>query len=278
MPISTDIKTALEQGTGLYVTLVRLEARAERGGDVLAYTLHTRDVNFEGTDYVAAPFEPSKTSRNSGTQVDNATVTHLLGDLFTRLNLRGGKWSGAKIDLMAIDLLNPSIGAVAHKRGRIGDVSTAGTQGTTELRGLMQLLTQEIGDRTSKRCRYKLGDSDCTLDLTAFTFSGTVVTVHNNQRITVTTSKPDGYFKYGRVIFTSGLNIDLEMETINNTGQMVSLFLPMPYVINVGDALNLIAGDDKSLATCHSKFNNAINHGGEDSMPRREDVYSFPDS
>jgi uncharacterized phage protein (TIGR02218 family) len=275
MPISADVKASLAQGTGIYKTLVKVTS--VRSSDVLSYALHTRDIVLGGVTYSAMPFEPSKMARNAGTQVDNATITHLLGDLFTRLNLRSGKWSGAHIDLMCVDLLNLALGPVLEKHGRIGDVSTAGTQATTELRGLMQLLTQEIGDKTSKRCRYKLGDSDCTLNLTAFTFAGSVVTVHNNQRITVTTSKPDGYFKYGRVVFTSGLNLDLEMEIINNTGQMITFFLPLPYVIGVGDTLNLIAGDDKSIETCFSKFNNALNFGGEPTMPRREDIYNFPE-
>jgi uncharacterized phage protein (TIGR02218 family) len=276
MPISPAIKTALENGTGIYGTLVKVTARPEKGGDVLAYALHTRDVVFEGTTYAAAPFEASKLNQTSGVSVDNATITHLLGDLFTRLEIKGGKWAGASVSLYAVDLLQLDQGPARAHYGRLGDVTTQGTEAQSQFRGLMQLLNQEIGDRSSRRCRYQLGDADCTLDLTAFTFSGTVVTVHNNQRITVTVSKPDGYFKYGRVVFTSGLNNGLEMEVINNTGQMLSLFLPMPYAIAIGDGVHCIAGDDKSLATCHSKFNNAINHGGEDSIPRAEDVYTFP--
>jgi uncharacterized phage protein (TIGR02218 family) len=276
MPISTNIKNGLADGTGIYATLVKVTARTEKGGDVLAYALHTRDVDFEGTTYSAAPFEPSKMSQTAGTSVDNATITHLLNGLFSKLEVKGGKWAGARIELYAVDLLRLTDGPARAHYGRLGDVTTSGTQAQSEYRGLMQLLNQEIGDRTSKRCRYQLGDADCTLDLTAFTFSGTVVTVHNNQRVTVSVSKADGYFKYGRVVFTSGLNDGLDMEIINNTGQMLTLWLPMPYAIAIGDGVNCIAGDDKSLFTCHNKFNNAINHGGEDAIPLQEDVYTFP--
>lgn len=277
MPISTAIKTALANGTGIYATLVKVKAVPAKGGDELAYALHTRDVVFEGTTYIAAPFEPSKLSQSSGVAVDNATITHVLNGLFSKLEIKGGKWAGARIVLYAVDLLRLTDGPARAHYGRLGDVAASGGQAQSEYRGLMQLLNQEIGDRTSKRCRYQLGDVDCTLNLTAFTFAGTVVTVHNNQRITVSVSKPDGYFKYGRVVFTSGLNNGLDMEVIQNTGQMLTLWLPMPYEIEIGDGVNCIAGDDKSLSTCHSKFNNAINHGGEDSMPLQEDVYRFPE-
>lgn len=276
MPISPEMVQSITAGAGVYATLVKVTADASRGGDSVGYALHTRDVTFEGFTYTAAPFEPSKLAQKSGTSVDNATITHLLNDLFTRENIKGGKWRGAKIVVQAVDLADLDHGPVLRHNGRLGDVTTEGTQARSEFRGISQLLSQEIGDRTSRRCRYVLGDENCGVDLAAFTFAGTVTTVHNNQRVTVSVSKPDSYFKYGRIRFTSGLNDGLEMETIDNTGQMVTLFLPMPAEIQVGDAVELVAGDDKSLATCHDKFNNAINHGGEDCMPPRERLLRFP--
>lgn len=277
MPISEAIKTALAEGTGFFVTLIRVTAKESKGGDVIAYCMHTRNIVYDGTTFLAMPFEPSKMSQASGVSVDNATVTHLLGEMFTRLNIQGGKWSGARIELLAVDLFNLADGPARRHFGRVGDVTTRGKEATTEFRGLMQMLNQEIGDRTSRRCRYTLGDADCTLDLAAFTFPGTVVTVYNNQRLTVTVNQANGYFKYGKIVFTSGLNDGLEMETINNTGSLITLFLPMPGLIQIGDTFDLIAGDDKKLSTCHAKFANAINFGGEDSIPKREDLYTFPE-
>ncbi len=267
----------LASGTGFFVTLVRVTAKPSKGGDVVAYALHTRDVIYDSSTFKALPFEPSKVEQTSGVSVDNATITHLLGDVFTKGNIKGGKWAGARIELMAVDVTNLTAGPARQHFGRVGDVITNGKQAETQFRGLMQSLNQDIGDRTSKRCRYTLGDARCTLSLTSFTFSGTVVTVHNNQRLTVTVSKPDDYFKYGRIMFTSGLNNGLEMETITNDGQMVTLYLPMPYAVAIGDAVSLIAGDDKSLATCHAKFANGVNHGGEDGMPLRDDLRKFPE-
>lgn len=277
MPISTAIKNGLAEGTGVYKTLVKVTALPAKGGTVLAYAMHDSDVTFEGTTYTAAPVEASKMSTAAGVSVDNATFTHILGGLFTRLNVKGGKWSGAFIELYAVDLRRLTDGPARAHYGRLGDVTTEGGGAQSEFRGLMQLLNQEIGDRTSRRCRYQLGDADCTLDLAAFTFAGTVIAITNSQKITVSVSKPDGYFKYGRIQFTSGENDGLEMEIINNTGQVVTLWRQMAGAIAIGDAVSLIAGDDKSLSTCHNKFGNAINHGGEDSMPRQEDLYTFPE-
>jgi uncharacterized phage protein (TIGR02218 family) len=276
MPQSIAIKTGLAEGTGVYKTVVKITALPAKGGDVLAYALHTADIVFEGTTYKGAPFDPSKMSQAAGVSVDNATITHVLGDMFTRLNVKGGKWAGATVDLYAVDLLRLTDGPARAHHGRLGDVTTEGPQAQSEYRGLMQLLNQELGDRTSRRCRYQLGDADCTLNLAAFTFAGTIVGVTNSQKVTVSVSKPDGYFKYGRIQFTSGANSGLEMEIINNTGTLITLWQSFPGTIAIGNAINLKAGDDKSLATCHTKFNNAVNHGGEDSLPRIDDVFAFP--
>lgn len=277
MPISPAIISALADGTGFFVTLVRVTQTAAKGGGTVAYALHTRDVVFEGITYVAAPFEPSKMSQASGVSVDNATINHILGDLFTRQNIKGGAWAGATVVLLAVDLNQLTEGPARAHFGRLGKVKTLGTEAQTEYRGLMQLLGQDLGDRSSRKCRYGLGDADCTLDLAAFTFTGTVVGVTNNQKITISVSKANDYFKYGKIRFTSGNNNGLDMEIINNVGTLITLFLPMPGVIQIGDAFDIIAGDDKTLSTCHNKFDNAVNHGGEDGIPSPDTVFKFPD-
>lgn len=277
MPISAEMIALLASGTGVFTTLVRVTAKPALGGDVIAYTIFTRDIVYDSTTFKAMPFEPSKMAQNAGTQADNATVTHVLGDLFSKLNIRGGKWNGAKIESGVVAPDHLDYGPARWHIGRVGDVTTAGPGAQTDIRGLMFLLNQEIGDRTSRRSRHKLGSPECGVNIADFTFPGTIVTVHNNQKFTVTVNKPDGYFKNGRIVFSSGENDGLEMDLINNDGQDIQLYLALPGAVNIGDAVNLIAGCDKSLLVCHTRFNNAINHGGEDSIPERSRVWTFPD-
>jgi len=278
MPISPEMVNILARGTGFFVTLVRITALPEKGGDVLAYTLATRDATFDGTDFVAAPFEPSKVQHNAGLQATNATITHVLGESFSRLNIKHRKWAGARIEMMAVDILNLGAGYARKHSGRLGDVTAGGDQAESQFRGLVQLLNQEVGDRTSRWCRAQTGGFGCFLDVTPFTFATTVVNVHNNQRITVALDRPDHFFKYGKATFTSGLNAGWAMETLDNDGQLLTLYAPMPYEIALGDAVSLLRGDDKSLHTCWSVFNNAINFQAEPDAPKQEDVYRFPNT
>jgi hypothetical protein len=52
----------------------------------------------------------------------------------------------------------------------------------------------------------------------------------------------------------------------------VSMFLiaPFPFTVAVGDTFTAFPGCDKSLQTCTNKFQNQLNFGGEDLIPKPE--------
>lgn len=52
----------------------------------------------------------------------------------------------------------------------------------------------------------------------------------------------------------------------------IILALPFPYQIQVGDNFEAIAGCDKTISTCKSKFNNIINFRGEPHIPRTDQI------
>lgn len=426
MPLSTEMQDALAAGTGFFITLIKIQATAAHGGDIIRLALHTKDYTFESELYKAFPFVTSSFQMKAGLEPDNATMTHILEGAFSRLNLVGGKWGGAKIIVSVVDAFNPAWGIARRHTGRLGEVTTGGYGAESEFRGLIQLLSQEIGWKTSGLCRYQLGDALCGIDVANFTLDGEVTAVTNNQKFEVLlsgatrmpglsgsyygglnfdvlvnnridptidftwtssypiaglgsdyytvrwegkvkpqytenytfsvehddgvklwvnslvtpiidqwgtsgdhssspialtantlydiklefvqqtlaskvklrwqstsqglqiipstrlfslpiTSVADDYWRKGRAVWLSGHNAGLTMEVWQNVADEVTLFMPMPGDIQVGDTLNLIAGDDKTLRTCWNKFNNAVNFGGEDSIPRREDVYHIPD-
>jgi hypothetical protein len=77
-----------------------------------------------------------------------------------------------------------------------------------------------------------------------------------------------GFFDFGKVTFTSGLNINLSMEVKRYNVGLVELQLPMPYPIEVGDTYTIVSGCGKRFTEdCIQKFNNAINFRGEPHLP-----------
>jgi len=276
------LQEKLLPGTTSFVMLVDILATAARGGDRLSLALHTQDIVFGGVTYKARPFEISELEQQSGVNISNATFQTMLADAFTRLNIVGGKWQGATTTIQVVDYLNLANGYVRRQSGRLGESTVRGLDASVDYLGLMALLSQEIGDKTSKLCRYQLGDADCKKVLAAYTFTGTVTAVTNNQKFTITTNQADAqgkaYFYRGKITWTSGLNNGLSMETQSNVGTLLTLFQPMLRNVVVGDAYSIVAGDDKRIETCHNKFANAVNFGAEPTVPERERLFHFPEN
>lgn len=76
------------------------------------------------------------------------------------------------------------------------------------------------------------------------------------------------------------LTLDIEETTLvaeGGTGneditsdELISLFLPMPFVVEDGDTFGIAVGCDKRLATCIDKFDNVINFRGEPFVPGQD--------
>lgn len=76
-----------------------------------------------------------------------------------------------------------------------------------------------------------------------------------------------GYFDFGLITFTGGLNNGLAGEVASYVPGQWSLELPFPYTISIGDTYSMRAGCNKALATCIAKFNNVLNFRGEPYLP-----------
>ena len=118
----------------------------------------------------------------------------------------------------------------------------------------------------------------------AFKRYATVATVTDNQIFTLTVTEAranvDDWFKFGVVEWITGNNAGLLMEVKawTEATNTVTLFLSMPFTVQVGDTLSIYAGCDKQKATCVSKFANIINFRGEPYVPGQDEFYKFPDA
>lgn len=84
---------------------------------------------------------------------------------------------------------------------------------------------------------------------------------------TITRFRNSGYFDGGLITFTSGACVGLSMEVKAYVPGQITLHLPLPYAVAAGDGYSLIAGCDKSLATCRDRFANVVNFRGEPYLP-----------
>lgn len=76
-----------------------------------------------------------------------------------------------------------------------------------------------------------------------------------------------GYFAYGLVKWLTGNNANASMEVRSFGAGNVTLVMPMPRPIQVGDTYTIVAGCDKQFGTCRDRWNNIVHFRGEPYVP-----------
>jgi uncharacterized phage protein (TIGR02218 family) len=224
-----------------------------------------------GNTYVPCGLNVSGLTSNAALSVDNAELQVLpdpaLG--IVRADLITGLWDHAAFEIFEVNWASPADGVNILKAGTLGEVRPARGLYTVELRGLAQALQSPLGFLTQKTCRYRLGDANCTVNLVPFTVTGTVTSVANNQVFTDTgRSEAVEYFAEGELLWTGGANSGYRHKIKAFAADVFTLSLAAPFTVQVGDAYTAIAGCQKRLLEdCKTKFNNALNFGGEPDLP-----------
>lgn len=76
-----------------------------------------------------------------------------------------------------------------------------------------------------------------------------------------------GYFDGGLLTFNTGANAGIGREVKAYAPGQISMFLPFPYQVHIGDEYTMQPGCDKSLATCRDRYNNIVNMRAEPYLP-----------
>jgi len=169
------------------------------------------------------------------------------------------------------------------RSGFLGQVTRGRTAFSAELRGLAAKLDQSAGRVFQRTCAWELGDARCRIDLGAPEHhgSGAVESVIGNFDFTASgiDSFASGIFSRGKIVWTTGANAGLAIEVKSHSqgtpNARLSLFLPMPRPIEVGDTFSITAGCDKQFATCRDRFANVVNFGGFPHMPGNDFALSY---
>ncbi len=247
-----------------------------RDSMVLGFTDHPSDLTVSGVLYQAAlGYSATDVSTSSDLAVDNLDLQAFIDSpSITEPDLMAGIWDYASIEIFEVITSNLSAGVRRLRRGRIGEVSLGRTTFEAELRGLSQAFTQQLCELTSPTCRAALGDTRCGVNLGPITVTGTVTSI-TSALVWTDSSRAEAadFFKYAKLTWTSGANAGYSMEVkAHAAGGIITMQLPMPYPIAVGDAYSLPPGCDKLLATCVTKFSNVVRFRGEPHLPGQDEL------
>lgn len=270
-----------ELGTTTLATALRL-VRAD--GEVFAFTTHDEDSDpIDGVVYRADPgLVVNEIVITAGTNVGNLTLETLHdGTVFTPGDVLGGKWRNATFLLFRYNWRDVDQGTEPLLAGTLGELELRENTLTAELRDLRQYLQHPVGDQSSKTCRYRTGDSRCMVDLSDFTFAGSITHITNAKRIFRDSARAEAadYFGEGEITFTSGdaegISAKVASYALDGT---FTLALPLFVNLEVGDTYIAIAGDRKRFEEdCIAKFNNGLNFGGEPHRRGPDNITSTPD-
>lgn len=241
------------------------------------------------TYYPAEGVTGSATDTSSSDTSSQDIVGFLDSSAITEADIFANRYDYAVVEIRLVNWADLSMGALLWKKATLGEVKMRNGQFTAELRGLEFWLSINMGEAYGPQCRADLGDAQCTIDLSLWIQSGTVVSVSDRrtfvptalvERGSATPSAPavSGWFNQGVITFTSGNNNGFKIETSDWDGTTLLLFESLPFDIQVGDTFTIEPGCDRLIQTCGQKFTNTVNHRGEPLIPGMDQILIYPNS
>ncbi|MET7243027.1 DUF2163 domain-containing protein [Methylobacterium sp. EM32] len=250
----------------------------------LGFTDHDEDLTVDGVP-CSAESGATGTALEQGTGL-GADSLEIVGALtsgrLAEAELARGLFDGAAVAVWRVDWASP-VDRVLVLSGTVGEVSRGPTAFTAEVRGLADRLNQPRGRVYQRSCDALLGDGRCKVDATAPAMrgAGTVATVRSARSLTASglAGYASRWFDAGRLVWTTGANAGaaVEVRAHVRAGALAALDLwePMPAPISPGDAFQVVAGCDKSLASCQDKFSNVLNFRGFPDLPGNDYAVAY---
>jgi uncharacterized phage protein (TIGR02218 family) len=227
-----------------------------RDGQVLGFTEHDRDLVFAGTTFQAASgFAASEADSAAGLAASAEEVSGGFSSAaISEQDLATGRFDGARVELFLVNWADPEQHLLLNLR-EIGEVVRAGGQFRAELRSLAHKLNQPQGRVYTRRCDATLGDARCGVNLDPWRSHGAIVSNDGGMtlRLSGMGSLSSGFFDRGRLQLADGTQAD------------------------IGAAVTVTAGCDKSFSTCRNRFDNHLNFRGFPHMPGSDFAYSYAD-
>jgi uncharacterized phage protein (TIGR02218 family) len=179
-------------------------------------------------------------------------------------DIEAGLLDNAEVVTFLVNSTAPNLYQLVLRSGWIGNTTrTAEGEYKTELRGLTQALSQGIVRTYSVGCDAELFDERCRAT-PVFLSSGSVTAVTSRRQFQVNPGDIPTIINApgGKITWTSGRNDGYVMEIKTYLALVVTLYLPMPLDIEVGDTFDFSPGCDKTRETCINSYNNIANFRG----------------
>ena len=259
------------------LTSLALCWRIERpDGSGLALTSHDQPIERDGIVYRPQPgMVPAAISRSLGLDPNDGEAGGALSSAaLNEADLALGRWNKARVDLAAIDWVEPAAEPIALLGGELGAVALSGSEFTAELIGATARLDEPVCPATSAECRANFGDKQCRVDLNGRTITARVTAVSEGT-LTLDVAVDD-QFLLGRLVYLSGANCGVRTVIIGVNGSTVDVRDLPRAPVEPGATIELRHGCDKRFETCSARFANAANFRGQPHLPGNDLLTRYP--
>lgn len=254
-----------------------------KNGEVLRGTEHDRDMpiasgSLAGTYLAEFNISGSDLESTSDLAVDNVEVSgaveQIFGTMIQVADIEAGVLDGASVIVFLADWTDPDAGQVIIRAGYVGQIfRDSNDRYKAEVRGLVQKLSQQIGQNYSEQCNVvRFGDARCTFNVALITQACVITAVESRRRFTADVVSSPGspglaaLPRGGEVTWTSGANVgftrEVKLMTLVASTFTIDLYEETAADLVVGDLCDVVPGCDRLASTCRFVYDNLINFRG----------------
>lgn len=245
-------------------------------GVTLGFTTHDADLWFDGLLFRASPgMRPAAIRRASGFDADSAEVDGAVShDDIAESDLVAGRYDGARVVVGLVDW--QTLDHAPIYAGKIGAITQDAGSFTAQLQSRKAELARDPVPRTSPCCRADFCGLGCGLSAERFTHEA-VLTMQDraNNAVVVSSDASTAMVMGGQLRWLDGPYAGLAMGIVGMAGESLVLDQPLDEVLSPGLRAIMIEGCDHTLATCATRFGNAINFRGEPFLPGNDLVVRY---
>lgn len=258
-----------------------------RDGEIFRYTSLDVDFWYKGRRFKACgSMDPSAAQTGSALgDTGSVSLSGLITDEgISEADLFGGLFDDAFVTIDLVNWQGPSRKPRRIASGWVGKVTHGPAFHTMEILSASARLEQTaLVQLVSPSCRWRFGDSRCSVNVDAMKIAGTVVRLANrgDMVIDVPTPPDDGrIWKSGRLRFLNGpaSGIEAEYKEINFATGQVILWTPAGLAPMPGDAVEILPGCDLTREGGCTAYSNIINFGGYPDVPGTDSAMETPDA
>ncbi|MBO6719157.1 MAG: DUF2163 domain-containing protein [Rhizobiaceae bacterium] len=269
---------------GTVTTLCYCWRLTRRDGTVLGFTDHDRPLTVDGTLFEPETgFTASEARAALGLGIDTVEMDGALSsDRVNEADIVDGLYDGATVQTLIVNW-NATGEFAVLQQATVAKLTRIDSRFVAELEGPGRALDFVRGRTIERHCSAELGDARCSVNLATGEFSGSGEVVSSSSFDTVVVAGLDafeqGWFANGVLTWTSGVRtgqtervIDFRREA---QGAVIVMWPAVSATPQAGDEFLIVAGCDKSFATCKAKFANAINFRGFPHLPGNDSAYAY---